>query len=86
MDTQWVTLMLPVVVPVLLALVRLVVPKIPKVAIPVLAPVLGAALEILGYYGGLTNGNPIAGAIYGGLGVLVREVVDQIRKAVAPPA
>ena len=84
-ELSWLTTILPAVIPVLIALVKFLVPVIPKWCLPVLAPILGAAVELLGYYAGLTAGDPAKGAIFGGLGVVVREVYDQIKKAIAPP-
>jgi hypothetical protein len=82
---DYVTLILPAVVPLLIALTKWAVPRIPRAAIPVLAPILGAGLEVLGYYAGVTSGNPVAGAVMGALGVWLREVVDQLKQATAAP-
>ena len=75
------------VVPLLICGVKLLIPKVPKALLPILAPVFGAGLEIVLYSAGASGAaNPVAGAILGGLGVWLREVVDQLKKASAPPA
>lgn len=75
------TLLIPLIVPIALAGLKYIVPKIPKAALPILAPVLGAAVEIVGHYAGLWAADPVKGAIFGALGVFIREVYDQLRKA-----
>ena len=70
------------VVPLMIWGSKLLLPKIPKVVLPILAPFLGAGVEILLYLVGASGtSNPILGAILGGLGVWLREVVDQLKKA-----
>ncbi len=76
--------LIPVLVPVLLAVGKLFVPKIPRLWLPILAPILGAAIELL-TSGALTT-NTAWAAVLGSAGVGLREIVDQMRKAIAPPA
>ncbi len=73
-------LLIPVLVPVLIAGVKWLLPKIPAVALPILAPVLGAALDIVLHYAGATGSNGLLGAVLGAAGVGLREVVDQVKK------
>lgn len=67
--------LIPVLVPMVIAGVKKVQPSIPKVLIPLLAPVLGVvaslATDHLSY---------AQGAFLGALGIAVREVVDQVKK------
>lgn len=73
--------LIPFVVPLLVAVIKGVVPKIPKVALPILAPILGAGLDIvLQFTGGGTS--LIWGAVLGAAGVGLREAIDQIRKLI----
>lgn len=81
---DWSTLLIPVITPVLIALVKVFAPKIPKVALPILAPVLGAALDIILHYAGAGSGGPLLGALLGAAGVCVREVLDQVKKLPQP--
>lgn len=72
--------LIPFLVPGLIALGKVFFPKIPKPALPVLAPILGAGIEIIGHYSGLSASTGLTGAILGASGVAVREAYDQIRK------
>lgn len=81
--TIW-QVLIPGVVPTVLMLLKVyVVPRIPAVALPILAPFLGAILEVINQY---TSGNEIGagagvvGALLGGAGVCVREILDQVKK------
>lgn len=81
--TLWQTLT-PLVIPIILMLVKVyILPRIPSALIPTLAPILGAASEILNQY---TSGNEVGagttvvGVILGAAGVCVREILDQVKK------
>lgn len=70
-----------VLVPIALLYVKKVIPPSANVAILGLAPVLGAAADYaLSWFTG-HQADPKVGAIYGALGVFIREIVDQIRRA-----
>lgn len=74
---------IPVLVPVLVALVKALLPRIPKVWLPIIATLLGALLDIGNQLvASGTLGNPVVGAGLGLAGIGVREVIDQIRKNV----
>jgi hypothetical protein len=73
-------LLIPVLVPVIIAGVKWALPKIPPIALPILAPVLGAGLDIVLHYAGVTSSNGVLGAVLGAAGVGLREVVDQVKK------
>jgi hypothetical protein len=79
MKLDW-SLLIPIIVPALIALVKLVAPKIPKPLLPVIAPILGVGLEMVreGIMG--TQGvGAVEAAGLGLAGVGVREVVDQAK-------
>jgi hypothetical protein len=76
----WLTMLLPVLVPVLIAGAKYLVPLMPGWWLPILAPLLGAGLDILGYYTAGTISNPLWSAVAGALGVFVRELYDQSKK------
>jgi hypothetical protein len=61
--------------PLVVAGVKKVVPKVPKVVLPLLSVAVGT---VAGY---VTSVGPLAGATYGAVGVALREVVDQVKKA-----
>lgn len=74
------TALIPLLVPILIAGGKAVIPALPRRALPFLAAGLGAALELLGYYGGLTGGSVLLGAILGAAGTGVREMYDQTKQ------
>jgi hypothetical protein len=81
MTLEFWTSLIALAVPILISLTKLLLPSIPKVALPILAPILGAALAIVGYYTGLMGeSHPLIGALLGAVGVWLREVVDQLKK------
>lgn len=82
MTFDW-TLLISFVVPALIAAVKTLVPWVPKAVLPILAPLAGAAVELVGYLVGMWPSDPLRGAVFGALGVFIREVYDQLRKALA---
>ncbi len=90
-QTLW-SALIPLVVPLILAALKLVIPKLPGWLLPILAPILGAAADIAMHYGGLATAGPGWGALLGSAGVGLRELQDQIRQSLAvwkadePPA
>lgn len=79
-----VTFATPIIVPLIIAGVKLIKPNIPTWLLPVLAGPLGA---LLGYITHLTTGSELhmATAVLLGLaGVGVREVIDQIKPVSDP--
>lgn len=74
------TLATTVVVPLLLAAAKKLIPKLPKASLPVAAPLLGALVDVGTHYATGTS-NPLLGALAGSAGVGLRELVDQLKKA-----
>lgn len=81
--TNWVLLLIPVVVPIIIAGIKLVVPQLSPWKLPLLAPILGALADYLA--SGNLGATTVAGAIAGSAGVGLREVVDQIKKRSQQP-
>lgn len=77
-------LLIAVVVPLLIAALKRMFPKIPGAILPVLAPVLGGLLEAIITALGHDAGGTLTGAVAGGAGVGLREIVDQTRKRELP--
>ena len=80
---DWQSLMGPVVialVPIIVALLKKLIPESMSWLFPVLATVLGAALDTLSQYTTGISRGPAAGAALGLAGVGLREVIDQLRK------
>jgi len=78
-------LLIAVVVPLLIAGLKKLFPKIPSAVLPVLAPVLGGLLEALLTSLGHDAGGLVTGAVSGSAGVGLREIADQNRKRAVPP-
>ena len=72
----WMVL-IPVLVPMVIAGLKGVVPSIPRLWLPILAPVLGAAMEVLTNW--QFSSGTLAAAVAGAAGVGLREIVDQLR-------
>jgi hypothetical protein len=73
-----------VLTPMIIAAVKAAIPRIKPVYLPLAAPVLGVAIAALASYSGTADISPVAGAIAGGLGVWLREAVDQVKKSIPP--
>lgn len=74
----WIT---PILVPLLIAGVKQVLPKIPRSVLPVLGPILGAAIDIINHYATGAATNTWAALALGAAGVGVREIYDQVKRA-----
>lgn len=75
--------LIPVGVPLFIALAKMLIPMLPGWLLPIIAPILGGLADAgLAYVSGGTA-NPVLGAILGSAGVGVREIVDQIKRAAA---
>lgn len=77
---------IPLIVPLLIAFFKNLLPRLPKALLPILAPVLGALADITMHYAGLNQGNALTGAILGATGLWLREAFDQSRKALGGSA
>lgn len=78
---NWYDSLIPVLAPLLVALIKVVIPRIPKPLLPLLATGLGVALDYIGQLTGVSAGNPLLGAILGAAGVGLREALDQTKKS-----
>lgn len=78
------TQMIPIAVPILIALLKTkVLPSVPGWALPILAGVLGPAIDFLLAVLASKAADPVKGALYALAGVGIREVYDQGKKALA---
>lgn len=74
--------LIPLLVPFVIALIKKVIPIVPKALLPLLAPVIGVASDYLLQQSGLAPvGGLAVGAILGASGVMVREGANQALKA-----
>lgn len=80
MDSQTiVSLATPVIVPLIIAGVKKILPSIPTWLIPVMTPFLGASVDVLNHFATGSSTNLLLSALLGLAGVGVREVVDQLK-------
>lgn len=82
--TVW-TAIIPLVVPLVIGLLKTWLPNLPKVVLPILAPILGALADIGLHFAGAPTVGPIWGAALGTAGVGLREIADQLRKTITQP-
>jgi ethanolamine transporter EutH len=74
--------LLAVLVPLAMAGIKRLIPKLPKFLLPILAPVVGAGLDALGgWIAGISVGSSLAAGMLGLAGVGIREIADQSKKA-----
>lgn len=79
---QWLT---PIIVPLVIAMKKKVMPQLPGWALPVLAPVLGILLDIINSATSTHQNNFLLAALLGLAGVGIREVKDQLLPAKQSP-
>jgi hypothetical protein len=77
--------LLPLIVPMLIAIIKMEIPKLPTWCLPILAPLLGAFIDWLTALATGGHPNPIASALLGSAGVGLREVYDQLKQQITPP-
>ncbi len=78
------TALIPLAVPVVIALLKAFLPKIPGMALPIIAPMLGAVADIALHYAGVTTLGPLWGMVLGSAGVGLRELQDQLKQVILP--
>ena len=72
---------IPLLVPILVALAKMGIPKLPSWTLPIIATCLGALINYIASLMGASVG-PIMGALLGAAGVGVREIYDQVKTSV----
>lgn len=81
---SWQLGLITVITPMIIAGIKLVLPKLPKVWLPIAAPVVGLLLDLLLHFTAGTQSNPWLALGFGAAGVALREAQKQIKAAVAP--
>jgi len=76
----WQLSLIPLLTPLIIAGVKILIPKIPANIIPILAPILGLILAIINNLATPETINPWLGATAGLAGVGIREILDQFKK------
>lgn len=81
---QWIQLATVFGLPFVMALLKRFLPMIPKQAIPVVCPILGAVVDVIS--SGTIGANTAWGAAMGSAAVGLREVYDQLSGNAAKPS
>lgn len=76
--------LIPVLTPLLVMGVRAFLPKVPSKFYPLIAALVGVALDLVAHYSLGTTLSPLAGFALGLAGVGLREVKDQLSKPQPP--
>jgi MFS superfamily sulfate permease-like transporter len=76
---QWLT---PILVPLILAGVKRVLPNLPSVVIPLCAPALGLVIELVNVLATKHEGNFLVAAALGLVGIGLREVKENLKPSV----
>ncbi len=75
--------LVPILTPIIITVLKWAVPKIPAVAIPLAAPLLGMAIDWLSTLATHGTANPLLAAIAGAAGTGVYEAQKQLRQQVS---
>lgn len=81
---NWVLGIIPLAVPILVAVGKRIVSALPSWSLPVIAAGLGAAIDGIAGLASDHQSNVILATLLGSAGVGLREIVDQIGKLIAP--
>lgn len=73
---------IPLLVPILVAVGKSILPKVPTWLLPILAPALGALIDYIGSLATHGGASPLAAALAGSAGVGIRELTDQIKQRI----
>jgi hypothetical protein len=79
----WVQAVIAIITPVIIAGVKLLVPRIPRLWLPILAPLVGLLVDVAAHFAAGTALNPTLALALGAAGVGLREAVDQLKQAAA---
>ena len=80
----WVNLLIAGLTPIVISGIKKVVPKIPTVALPFAAPIVGVILTQIEAFVTGHSTSLVTGAVAGALGLYLREVVDQSKQKLSP--
>lgn len=83
---NWIVNLIPLIVPIIVAGIKLALPRLPKAWLPVVAVGLGAGLDLVSHWTTGSASSPLLGAIMGAAGVGIREILDQVKKLNNPTA
>lgn len=76
--------LIPVIVPILIAIGKYLAPKVPTILLPVVAPILGILIGLIDNQISGGQASPLLAAALGAAGVGLREIVDQVKQKILP--
>lgn len=76
-------IVIPLLVPILVAIAKYFMPKLPGWTLPILASLLGAVIDFISSKLGGPGVGPLLGLILGAAGVGAREILDQLKQTKA---
>lgn len=79
-------ILIPLVVPIVVAIGKFFIPKLPGWTLPIIAPALGALIDYLTTRATGAIASPLLAAVLGSAGVGLRELVDQLKQKINPPS
>lgn len=79
----WVNMVIVALTPIIIAGLKWLAPKLPKIVLPFAAPIAGLLLEWLSTFVTGHDAQPVVGLIAGAIGLWLREGVDQVKKQIA---
>jgi hypothetical protein len=82
MDTDLLVLLVPAITPLIILGVKLLWVRVPSIVLPYIAPLIGAALTMLGNATTTMDVSPILGLFFGAAGVGLREMLDQTKQRI----
>lgn len=71
--------LIPLLVPLVIAIFKYFLPDVPTVVLPILAPIIGALIDFVASKATGAASNPLLSAALGSAGVGLREIYDQVR-------
>jgi hypothetical protein len=80
------TYLTPLIVPIVILGVKKVLPSVPSFVLPILAPILGIAIDYVNHFATGAGTNLWASIALGAAGVGLREVFDQVKQIKPVPA
>lgn len=79
---DWVNVLILAVTPIIIAGIKWLMPKVPKMVLPILAPLLGIAVDQLAAFATGHQSNLVLAALLGASGLWLREAIDQAKKQI----
>lgn len=82
----WQQALIPVLTPLIIAGVKMLLPRIPKMWLPLAAPVVGLLIDLVSHFALQTELSPMAALALGAAGVGLREAQKQVVATLGKPS